>query len=157
MRRLGKRRREERRTELNSAKDLALERIGEPLPDDPRFCLFRLESREVVEVGLARVFALEDAVEEEGKAGGVGSIERVVGGCSGGEKLGRAKTGGREARKVVRTEEGCGENDEEGERGRWKREERCGRAWMVEREREAGRRRWACKIVSYGLVEGRKT
>lgn len=64
-------------TELDGREDSALEDIGEAFPDDARLLLLGRERGKVVEVGLARVFALELAGQEEGQAGGVGSVARA--------------------------------------------------------------------------------
>jgi len=60
--RKARREKTKKRTELHRPQHLPLQRIREPLPNDPTLSLLGLKSREVVEVGLARVLALEDAV-----------------------------------------------------------------------------------------------
>ena len=61
-------------TELDGREDSAFEDIGEAFPDNARLLLLGRERGKVIEVGLARVFALELAGQEERQAGGVGAV-----------------------------------------------------------------------------------
>ena len=73
-------------TELYGVEDASLELVRKALPDDARLCLFRLERGEVVEVGLARELALEDAVQQIRQSVRIASADKREAGEGGRKK-----------------------------------------------------------------------